>query len=101
MWGGHADCVHWLITEHNVKSSEDATGATPLTKGIAAKYYDAVSILLQAEQGGDLEAYSEDGASLLMTAAKQGDDQLTDVLLRDGRVNPNATNLNRPVQKGQ
>ena len=66
-----------------------------------ANCYDVVSTLLEDGQGGDLEAFNEAGASPLMDAAKRGDHDLVEILLRDGQVDPNALNSARQVQKGQ
>ena len=62
-----------------------------------ANCYDVVSTLLEDGQGGDLEAFNEAGASPLMDAAKRGDHDLVEILLRDGQVDPNALNSARQV----
>ena len=87
-FNGHAEVIKLLLRHGAVVDSRRIDGSTPLSIAVRRGHADVVKVLI--DNKADVNAPRNDGITPLYIAVWRGSVELTELLLRDGKADPNA-----------
>eukprot|EP01102_Stenamoeba_stenopodia_P008151 TRINITY_DN2317_c0_g1_i1.p1 TRINITY_DN2317_c0_g1~~TRINITY_DN2317_c0_g1_i1.p1 ORF type:complete len:843 (+),score=153.45 TRINITY_DN2317_c0_g1_i1:82-2610(+) len=87
-FNGHAEVIKLLLKHGATVDSRRIDGSTPLSIAVRRGHADVVKVLI--DNKADVNAPRNDGITPLYIAVWRGSVELTELLLRDGKADPNA-----------
>jgi len=86
--GGHGPVVEWLVTSGHARCAAlEGEAESPLSEAIKANQMDIVHLLLSL--GADPNVPEKGGQSCLFKAVASGNLEVSEILLREGKADPN------------